>query len=74
MRILTWNSRGLGGPSTISQLKESQRLYHPNMTFECETMQKSSFVKTVCRNLKCRNNWEVVDPIGKAGGLFYVLG
>lgn len=74
MRLLSWNCRGLGEASTISQLKESQRLYLPDMTFVCETKQKSSFVKTVCRKLKCKENWEVVDPIGKKGGLLLFWG
>lgn len=74
MRLLSWNCRGLGGASTISQLKESQRLYLPDMTFVCETKQKVSFIKTVCRQLQCKNNWAVVDPIGKSGGLFLFWG
>lgn len=69
MILLAWNCRGLGGVSTISQLKESQRLYLPNMIFVYETKQKKSFVKTVCKRLKCWENWEVVDPVGRKEGL-----
>lgn len=32
-------------------------------------LRKKSFVKTVCRNLKCKDNWENVDSNGKFGGL-----
>lgn len=69
MRLLAWNCWGLGDPSTISQLKESVRLYLPNITFISETKQKNRFVNTVCRMLKCKDRWEVDDPIGKRGGL-----
>lgn len=31
-------------------------------------------MNTVCRNLKCKDNWTVVDPIRKAGGLFLFWG
>lgn len=43
--------RGLGGPSTISQLKESET-------------KKNSFVTTVCRKLKFQTRWISVEPIG----------
>lgn len=66
MRLLTWNCRGLEGDAfTIFQLKEAQRLSLPDITCVCETKQKESFVKTVCKRLKCKENWEVVDPIGR---------
>lgn len=69
MRISSWNWSGLGGPSTNSQLKESQRLYLPDITFVCETKQKIIFIKTMCWKLKCNDNWVVVEPKGKRGGL-----
>lgn len=70
MKILSWNCRGLGGPSTISQLKESIRLYLPGLIFLCETKQKSSFIQTVCKQLKYGKRWDVVEPEGKNGGLW----
>lgn len=73
MRILAWNCRALGGPSTISQLKESVRQYLPDITFISETKQPKRFVNTVCRRLKCRDRWEVVDPIGRKEG-YYCFG
>lgn len=74
MRLLVWNCRSLGGVSTLSQLKESQRLYLPDMSFVSETKQKKSFIKTVCKRLKCNENWEVVNPVGRKGGLFLFWG
>lgn len=65
MRIISWNCRGLRGSSTISQLKESIRLYLPDLLFICETKQKCGFVKTVCRNLRLGKRWDVVEPEGK---------
>lgn len=69
MKILTWNCRGLGGPSTISQLKESMRLTLPDVVLLCETKQPSGFVGTVCRKLNFETRWEVNAPIGKKGGM-----
>lgn len=73
MKILTWNYRGLGEPSTISQLKESIKLYLPDITFVCETKQKKRFVNIVCKSLKVIKE-EVVDPIGRKGGLLLFWG
>lgn len=69
MRILAWNRRGLGGPSTISQVKESLRLYLPEMIFLSETKQKKGCVSTIYKKLKWKDRWECVEPIGKSGGL-----
>lgn len=69
MRISAWNCRGLGGPSTISQLKEAVTSYFPDITFISETKQKQKFIFTVCKRLKCRDSWDVVDPVGKRGGM-----
>lgn len=74
MRIISWNCRGLGGTSTISQLKESMRFYLPDLLFICEIKQKSGFVKTVCRNLRLENRWDVVEAEGKRGGLLVAWG
>lgn len=69
MRILFWNYRGLGGPSTISQLKESMRLHLLDIIFLSETKKKKCFVTTVCKRLKCKDRWAVVDPVGRQGGM-----
>lgn len=49
---------GLGGPSTIPQLKESLRLYLPDLMFIYETKQESGFVSIVCKNLRYGKRWE----------------
>lgn len=69
MKLCSWNCRGLGGSSTISQLKEVLRNHLPNMFFLCETKKKRSFVQTVCRKLKYRIRNIIVDPVGLSGGL-----
>lgn len=74
MRLLSWNCRGLGGAFTISQLKESQRINLLDMVFMCKTKQKASFINTVSRKMKCKKNWEVVEPVLKSGGLFLLWG
>lgn len=69
MRILAWNCRGIGGPSTISQLKESIRLNFPGIIFICETKQSKGFMGTVCKKLKFGKRWMVIDPIGRKRGM-----
>lgn len=66
---MAWNYRGLGGPFTISQLKDSIRLTLPDEILLCETKQSTSFLGTVCKKLKYENRWEVNEPIGKKGGM-----
>lgn len=70
MRIISWIYRGLGGPSTIPQLEESLRLYLPDLLFLCETKQSSCFIKSKCKSLSLGKNWDVVEPVGKKGGMF----
>lgn len=60
---------GLERPATISQLKESSRLYLPDIYFLYETKQSKGFVETVSRKLRFGNRWDTYDPIGKKGGL-----
>lgn len=69
MTILAWNCRGLGRSATISQLKESSRLYLPDVYFLCETKQSRGFVGSVCQKLRLGNWWDTWDPVGKKGGL-----
>lgn len=65
MKLLSWNCRGLGGPFTISQLKDTVRLYLPDITFICEIKQKKGFVSSVCKRLRCRDRWDIVEPSGR---------
>lgn len=69
MRIVAWNCRGLGGPSTVSQLNESLRLFSPELIFVSETKRKQGFVGTVCKKLGWGDRWMVVNPVGRSGGL-----
>lgn len=69
MRALSWNCRGLEGPFTISQLKESFRDHLPNFVFLCETKNKDHFVRIVCRKLKFQSRWTSTEPVGLSGGL-----
>lgn len=67
MRALAWNCKGMGGPFTISQLKESIRLYLPDIIFICEAKQSKGFMGIVCRRLKFGDRWAVRYPVGKKG-------
>lgn len=69
MRLVSWNCRGLGSPSTIPQLRESLRLYKPELVFLCETKRSKGFVGTVCKKLGWGDRWYEVDPEGRSGGL-----
>lgn len=70
MKIMFWNCRGLGGTSTVSQLKEYVRLYNHEIIFLCETEQTTDFIRKAGKQLKCDDRWAVREPIGKNGGLF----
>lgn len=67
MRILSWNCRGLGGPSTISQLNKATRLHLPDLAFVCETKQRKGFIAIVCKRLKYKERWDVVEPDRRKG-------
>lgn len=69
MRIIAWNCRGLGGFSTVSQLKESIRLNLPDIVSICEMKQNRGFVSTVCRQLKYGTSWETIEPQGRRWGM-----
>lgn len=71
---MAWNCRGLGGRSTISQLKEATSLYLPDIAFISETIQTRGFISTLSKRLKCKNRWDVVDPIERKGGLLVFWG
>lgn len=47
MRIMVWNCKGMGGPSTIAQLKESIRLHLRDVVFVWETKRARGFMGTV---------------------------
>ncbi|CAA0813944.1 Unknown protein, partial [Striga hermonthica] len=64
-----WNCRGLGGPSTVSQIKEIFRSHHPHFFFLSETRNSSFFVKSVAKKLGFVDRHALVDPVGLSGGL-----
>lgn len=69
MRIMSWNYRGLWGPSIVSQLKESLRLNLPDVVFLSETKQSRGYVGTVCKKLRYENRWELSNLVGRKGGM-----
>lgn len=69
MRIMVWNYRGLGSPSTVPQLKKSLRLLKPDLIFFSETKRKESFVSKICQKLGWEDWWMAMDPIGRSGGI-----
>lgn len=64
----------MGSPFTISQLKESLRLFKLQQVFLCETKIRKGFVGTMCRKLGWGDRWYEVEPKGKSGGLLLGLG
>lgn len=52
---MAWNCKGLGGLSTISQLKESYRFFKSQLLFICETKRKKGFVGIVIKKLGLGN-------------------
>lgn len=69
MKLLSWNCRGLGGTSTIAQLKESLKLYLPDVAFLCETKQATAFVEKTVKKLNFEDRWLVNEPNGRKGGM-----
>ncbi|CAI9098917.1 OLC1v1035649C1 [Oldenlandia corymbosa var. corymbosa] len=68
-RILLRVLGGLGSSSIVSQLKESYRLYKPELVFWCETKRKGGFVKLVGKKLGFDTRWCMVDLVGLSGGM-----
>ncbi|CAA0823185.1 Unknown protein, partial [Striga hermonthica] len=60
---------GLGGPSTVSQIKDSRRVHHPNVIFLSETKKSLKFTSTVCKKLGFGSRWHLERPSGTKGGL-----
>lgn len=70
MKILAWNCRGIGGNSTVSQLKESIRFQNPDIVFLSETKHSIDVIRKVSKQLKCEDRWLVKEPNGRKGGMF----
>ncbi|CAA0838482.1 Unknown protein, partial [Striga hermonthica] len=59
----------LGGPSTISQIRETIKAHHPVFFLFLKQKKKNGFVKSVVRKLNCDDRIAIVDPVGLSGGL-----
>lgn len=70
MKILAWNCRGIGGNSTVSQLKESIRFHNPDIIFLSETKQSIEIMQKDGKQLKCEDRWLVKESIGRKRGMF----
>ncbi|KAI4300718.1 hypothetical protein L6164_034061 [Bauhinia variegata] len=68
MKLLFWNCQGMGNPLTVHNLKGICRSHSPEVMFLSETKNENGKVKGWLK--KCRFlNTEMVEPIGRAGGL-----
>lgn len=65
MKLMSWNYRGLGGTSIVSQLMASIRLYKPKIIFIYKIKQATNFMRRISRQLKCDERWAVRDLIGR---------
>lgn len=70
MRVMSWNCRGLGNPSTIPQLKESLRLFKLKVIFLCETKRRKDFVSNICRMVGWGDRWKAIDSVSRSGELW----
>ncbi|CAA0841624.1 Unknown protein, partial [Striga hermonthica] len=59
----------LGGPSTISQMRELIKTHHPHFFFLFETKKQKSFVKSIGKKLGYDDRVAIVNPMGLSGGL-----
>lgn len=62
MKLLSWNCWRHGGTSTIAQLKESSKLYLPDVAFLCETKQATAFVEKTVKKLNFKDKWLMNEP------------
>lgn len=68
MRILTWNTRGLGNPWSVRNLRELLSKKDPEVVFLQETKVLASYFDT-CKFSFDFSNCLEVDPAGLGGGL-----
>ncbi|GER44450.1 hypothetical protein STAS_21352 [Striga asiatica] len=69
MKTILWNCRGLGGPSTVSQLKDAIRIHLPCFISISETKRNKFFTNTVFKKLGFADRRYTVEPEGSSGGL-----
>ncbi|GAU48556.1 hypothetical protein TSUD_405720 [Trifolium subterraneum] len=68
MIILSWNYRGLGGPSAIPNLRKLARLHKPDILFLSETLAYARHLETI-RVMLGFDSCLAVDVEGRSGGL-----
>ncbi|KAL5703663.1 hypothetical protein ACHQM5_022190 [Ranunculus cassubicifolius] len=66
--MMAWNCRGIGSPSAIQHLKDLVWEHQPDVMFLSETKAKKRKMLKVQKQIKYQG-MEVVDPIGRSGGL-----
>ncbi|BFG29604.1 hypothetical protein CerSpe_158780 [Prunus speciosa] len=67
MKLLVWNCQGIGGPLTVSSLKEQVRLQAPGIVLLLETKNKAYRYGWLKKQLGF-NFMHVVEPRGLSGG------
>lgn len=68
MKILVWNCQGVGGPLTVSSLKEQTKLHTPDMVMLLETKTRSCRYGYL-RKVLGMDFMHAVDAKGVSGGL-----
>jgi exonuclease III len=68
MNIISWNCRGLGGPTTVPSLKYLVCVYKPDVLFLCETLSNSNKIEEF-RYVLGFDYCFTVNREGKGGGL-----
>ncbi|GAU28731.1 hypothetical protein TSUD_372380 [Trifolium subterraneum] len=68
MIILSWNCRGLGGPSAIPNLKKLARGHKPDVLFLSETLSHNRHIESI-RVLLGFDSCLAIDVEGRSGGL-----
>ncbi|GAU10377.1 hypothetical protein TSUD_382990 [Trifolium subterraneum] len=66
--ILSWNCRGLGGPSAIPNLKKLARGHKPDILFLSETLSHNRHIESI-RVLLGFDSCLAIDVEGRSGGL-----
>lgn len=68
MKLLSWNSRGLGNPRTVNELHLLVKERTPSVIFLSETKGNRCKMEKVRNKLGMEQSF-VVDSMGKSGGL-----
>jgi hypothetical protein len=69
MIILSYNCRGLASPPKKSSLKRMVDMFGPSIILLHETMGQCDNVKKALETCLLGWNFEVVDAVGRSGGL-----